>query len=90
MHSERSISSVLRLPLFVATLVVLGGRADAAPVTLNFEGFPDSTILTTQYACVTFSNAIMLAAGISLNEFEFAPRSAADIISDKPTFGGRG
>jgi hypothetical protein len=46
----------------------------ASSLTLNFEDFPDSTILTTQCSGVTFSNAIILTAGISLNEFKF-PRA---------------
>ncbi len=89
MPSEPSITSVVRNALFVAGLVVFGGRADTAQVTLNFEGFPDSVILTTQYPGVTFTNAIILTSGISLNEFEFPPRLAANIVLDKPTFGGR-
>lgn len=51
-------------------------------VTLSFDGFPDSTILTTQYPGVTFSNAITLTAGISLNEFEFPPYSGMNVVSD--------
>jgi len=50
--------------------------------TIDFEGFPDSTILTTQYPGVLFSNAIILTAGISLNEFEFPPRSGSNVASD--------
>jgi hypothetical protein len=55
---------------------------DAASVTLDFEGFPDSAILTTQYLGVTFTNAIILTAGISLNEFEFPPHSGVNVVSD--------
>lgn len=53
-----------------------------AGTILNFEGFPDSTILTNQYLGVTFSNAIILTAGISLNEFEFPPHSEVNVVSD--------
>ena len=51
-------------------------------VILSFEGFPDGTILTNQYPGVTFSNAIILTAGISLNEFEFPPHSGVNVASD--------
>jgi hypothetical protein len=54
----------------------------AGTVTLDFEGFPDSTILTTQYPGLTFSNTIILMAGISLNEFEFPPYSGVNVASD--------
>jgi hypothetical protein len=54
----------------------------AETVTLNFDGFPDSTILTDQYPGVTFTNAIILTAGISVNEFEFPPHSGVNIVSD--------
>ena len=50
--------------------------------TITFEGLPDSTILTNQYAGVTFSNAIILSAGISLNEFELPPHSGTNVASD--------
>lgn len=53
-----------------------------ADTVLTFEGFPDSTILTTQYPNVAFTNAIILTAGISLNEFEFPPHSGANVASD--------
>jgi hypothetical protein len=55
----------------------------AAPaVLLDFEGLPDNTILTTQYPGVVFSNAVILTAGVSLNEFEFPPHSGTNVASD--------
>lgn len=67
-----------------AVVAVLGLAAlgNATTVTLDFKGFPDTTILTTQYPGVTFSNAIILTAGISLNEFEFPPHSGVNVVSD--------
>ena len=56
-------------------------KADSSTV-INFEGLPDSTIVTTQYAGLTFSNAIILTAGVSLNEFAFPPRSGTNVVSD--------
>jgi hypothetical protein len=63
-------------------ILFIGCRSQATTITLNFEGFPDSTILTTQYSGVTFSNAIILTSGISLNEFEFPPHSGVNVVSD--------
>jgi hypothetical protein len=69
---------------FVRSVLILiaaiGFAAQAA--TIDFEGLPDGTILTTQYPGLTFTNAIILTAGISLNEFEFPPHSGADVVSD--------
>jgi hypothetical protein len=51
-------------------------------MVLDFEGFPDSTSITTQYAGVTFSNATVISAGITLNEFELPPHSGANVVFD--------
>jgi hypothetical protein len=53
-----------------------------AVTLLTFEGFPDSTVLTNQYSGETFGNAIILTAGITLNEFEFPPHSGVNVASD--------
>jgi hypothetical protein len=42
----------------------------------------DSTIVTNQYAGATFVNAIILTAGITLNEFEFPPHAGSNVASD--------
>lgn len=71
-------------PLYLFMFLVLSAPVIvvAGPITINFEGIPDSTILTNQYPGVTFSNAIILTAGISLNEFEFPPFSGSNVASD--------
>jgi len=56
--------------------------ARAQTYSFTFEGLLDSTILTNQYAGATFGNAIILGAGITLNEFEFPPHSASNTASD--------
>ena len=60
---------------------LLAITACADPI-ITFEGFPDSTLLTNQYPGLTFSNTIILSAGISLNEFEFPPFSGVNVASD--------
>jgi hypothetical protein len=54
--------------------------AQNAPFT--FEGYADSTVLTNQYTGAIFSNAIVLTAGVTLNEFEFPPHSPSNVASD--------
>jgi hypothetical protein len=68
------------LVISLSLLILACGTCMAA--TLDFEGFPDSTVLTNQYAGLDFSNAIILTAGISLNEFEFPPHSGVNVASD--------
>jgi len=63
-------------------LLFLMTGALAPGATIDFEGFADSTILTNQYPGLTFDNAIILTAGISLNEFEFPPHSGTNVASD--------
>lgn len=69
-----------RVSLFAVVLLV--------PLTLpagviNFETFADSTLLTNQLPGLTFSNATVLTAGISLNEFEAPPRSGVNVLTDE-------
>lgn len=68
-----------------ALLLLLG--VAAIPFSLHagvidFEGFLDSTILTTQCPGLTFTNTIILTAGISLNEFELPPHSGVNVAFD--------
>jgi hypothetical protein len=50
--------------------------------TVDFEGFPDGTPLTTQYAGLVFSDATVITAGASLNELEFPPTSGNNVAFD--------
>jgi hypothetical protein len=64
-------------------LLVLSAMAPCAWADLiDFEGFSDSTPITTQYPGLTFTNTIILTSGISLNEFEFPPHSGVNVVSD--------
>jgi len=68
------------LPVLIAAMSLSPAFAQNAPFT--FEGFADSTILTNQYAGALFSNAVVLSAGITLNELEFPPHSPSNVASD--------
>lgn len=59
--------------LLFCLLVASVGPVCAQSGALTFEGYLDGAILTNQYIGATFSNAIILRAGITLNEFEFPP-----------------
>jgi len=73
---NRCLAPAGLLLLFFSTVL------QAGTITLDFERFPDSTILTNQYPGVMFTDAIILTAGISLNEFEFPPHSGVNVASD--------
>jgi hypothetical protein len=64
--------------------IVLGllWAACAGAQTFGFENLADGTVLTNQYAGLTFSNAIVLSQGITLNEFEFPPHAGTNVASD--------
>jgi hypothetical protein len=58
--------------------------ANASAVSIDFETLADGVAVTNQFAGagLTFSNAISLKAGISLNELEFPPHSGSVVVSD--------
>jgi hypothetical protein len=73
---------------FLVTLILtfaaafLSPISNAAPITIDFESFGDSESVTTQFTGLSFVNATVLTAGISLNEFEFPPSSGANVVVD--------
>jgi len=62
--------------------VCSGAVASASPIVIGFDSLADLAPVTTQFTGLTFSNATALKAGMSLNEFEFPPHSAADVVFD--------
>lgn len=53
-----------------------------AATLIDFEGIGDFTPLTNQFAGVTFTNALILEAGISLNDIDFPPTSGTAVAFD--------
>ena len=73
----------LAASIAVVSLVVLCCATSACgSVLLDFETLSDSEVVTTQYSGLTFSNAIAVKAGVSLNEFDFPPKSGKNVVSD--------
>ena len=69
-----------RLPICIV-LVSLIGVARAA-TTIDFENLPGGTVVTNQYAGVSFTNTLVLTAGTTLNAMEFPPHSGSNVVSD--------
>lgn len=69
------------LAVLLALSSLVPGRA-AAVTVLDFEGLPDGTVLGAQFAGIEFGNAVVLTAGIGLNEFEFPPLSGSNVVVD--------
>lgn len=67
---------------FVAALCVLLGLPLAQATVIDFESLLDGDIVTTQFAEVIFQNTLVLTAGVSLNEFNFPPKSGMNVVSD--------
>lgn len=80
--SKRRWLWITSLPLWLLLVIFNQQPLSAGTVTLDFEGFPDSTILDTQYPGLTFSNTIILTAGIGINEFELPPHSGTNVAFD--------
>ena len=80
MHSKAQ-HSAWSLP-FALCLVLLSQTEGSAATIINFDGLSDSEIVTNQFAGLTFSNTTALTAGVSLNEFEFPPRSDFNVVMD--------
>ncbi len=72
------VRSIRILPWIVALLFCVGAHAD----TINFEGLTDGTSVGSYYAGLTFTNATVLSAGVSLNELEFPPHSGQNVVLD--------
>lgn len=62
--------------------LLLGIATAQAAAPLNFEEFADGAVLDTGYAGLVFANTRILTAGVSLNEFEFPPRSGTNVATD--------
>src|SRR5580698_6525806 len=74
-HLRRTLLIFLGLLLFIPTGL-------CADTIIDFESLNDGDLVTNQYPGLTFSNTIVLSAGISLNEFEFPPHSGTNVVSD--------
>ena len=73
----------LLVPL-TASLVVAAHSSGA--IVITFDGLTDSELVTTQFSGgptnVTFTNAIVAAQGISLNDADFPPVSLLNVVVD--------
>jgi|HubBroStandDraft_4_1064222.scaffolds.fasta_scaffold166684_2 hypothetical protein len=68
--------------LFLVCLFAPPAHADS--VTIDFENLSDSTIVGSNYASqgVIFTGAVVLSAGISLNDADFPPHSGTNVAVD--------
>ena len=67
-------------PLLFILWCALPLQAD--PIVIDFESLNTGDIVTNQYAGVTFTNAEVVTAGITLNEFELPPHSGVNAVLD--------
>ena len=68
--------------LGVAAFIVAAPLSLHADIVLDFDTFADGELITSQVSNLVFHNAVALTAGATLNEFEFPPRSGANVLSD--------
>jgi hypothetical protein len=80
----KTCSAAVRKALFVGGLWAGAlSAAQAAVVTYGFDTLIDSESVTNQFAGLSFANATVLTAGISLNDFEFPPSSGTNVLVDE-------
>jgi hypothetical protein len=72
----------LSLSVFVLGLLLLASPMAASPIVIDLEGLADGDVLANQIPGMTFTNATILTAGISLNEFELPPASGLKVAFD--------
>ena len=76
------IPSCLRVVAIVVALTALPHTVLASPVIIPFENFFNDGDVVNQVGPLVFTNAVVMTAGISLNEFEAPPMSGVNVITD--------
>ena len=73
-----------RFTLLALLVCLLGASSLRADIVFShsFDEYLDSSILTNEYSGFTYSSALVLTSSISLNEFDFPPRSGANVVMD--------
>ena len=74
-------SNILKQAI-VGALCALLGLPLAQATVIDFDSLLDGDTVTTQFAGLTFQNTLVLTAGVSLNEFEFPPKSGVNVVFD--------
>jgi len=64
---------------FLAAALLGCSLARAVPIAVDFEAFTSGQTLTTEVPGLTFSNTVILTAGVTLNEVDFPPRSGVNV-----------
>jgi hypothetical protein len=66
----------------ILTTVALAAISPAWCDLIDFETFSNGDTITNQISGVVFTNTMVLSAGIGINEFEFPPKSGANLAFD--------
>src|SRR5262245_59187442 len=74
------LSPLSYVGVFAALILPL--TAVAGPVTIDFEDLAEASSVSSHYSGLAFSNATVLTAGLTLDEFEFPPRSGINVAVD--------
>ena len=79
----RNLSLKWFVPL---TASLMMAATSSGAILITFDGLADSELVTSQFSGgltnVTFTNAIALTQGISLNDAEFPPVSLLNVVAD--------
>jgi hypothetical protein len=72
----------VRIGILTVALFCLPRPLVASPITVDFESLNDLESVNSQFAGLTFFGATNLTAGLSLNEFDYPPRSGSNVVFD--------
>jgi hypothetical protein len=80
---EQSSSKERPMHIFLV-LALLFIPLTAQALTLDFEDLPEETFVTDQYLSlgVSFEHAIILTAGVNLDDYDYPPHSGSNVLSD--------
>jgi hypothetical protein len=81
-QQDRSRGRLVRQACLMVTGVFVIAGAEASQTLVNFDFLSDGEVVANQISGLVFTNAMVAAAGQSLNEFEFPPRSASNVVFD--------
>jgi len=70
----------MKRALTLLPVLILIASQVAFSDTIDFENFTDGDQITGQIPGLSFSNALVISAGLSLNEIDFPPHSGTNVL----------
>lgn len=85
-----SKTSCFRCAVIAILLWTASATNSTHATTIDFESFNDNTSLADQITGISFTDATVFTAGVSLNEFDFPPSSGMNVVASGLAGAGSG